>query len=706
MEQLFLHILNRSIAASIAAAAVLLVRLLFLRRLPRKYAYALWGVVLFRLCFLGTGLDSVLSLIPSNPTPIPLNLSTALQVPAPSGLATVNSFVAAVVDSNQSAQYASVNPSQVYLCIAAWVWLIGICVLMGIAVAAYIRLRLTLRTATLIEGKVYESDQITTPFVAGFLRPRIYLPVGLPRNSLTYVLAHEETHIHRRDYLVKPLAYCVTILHWFNPLIWVCYAVACRDIEVSCDERVMRTLEGDHRSRYAASLLALAERRFGLLTPLAFGESDVGPRIQNILRWSRPQTWMTVCGAAVLLVMIPLCACRQSPSDGDLGIIGGADGPTAIISSSGLSVEAAAAMVAASEEDIAVSVLHRPAAIWKDQSLGADPPMIDWTDGDTVIFHGYFGLFVVDLNRGETLASLDLRSIGCDATQGDRTCEVRVSEDHEAIYLHAMDQPYRFRYEWKTDTLLLEAKDTPARYEANPYAGEAVQVSPEYQTPMYRFREDQFAYLGYHSWTLGDLFYQELGSDVELAVFTQDSFGEIQAVPTAVITTASGVSVPNVGYYHVLDGKEYTADLADGFAALLTQPAAEVKTAEQTVIALSDAPSPVRKWSVKQCFMGGADAPDRSLLTSGTGVDGVADECDADGSSRFEQETNWQADPVEPVDDTSAEFAVQNNLRMLLSSRLYMEGCVYGYQVSATFEDGNQAIYWFVVRSPQMKEAS
>ena len=154
MEQLFLQVLNRSIAASIAAAAVLLVRMLFLRRLPRKYAYALWGVVWFRLCFLGTGLDSVLSLIPSNPTPIPLNLSTALQVPAPSGLAPVNSFVAAVVDSNQSARHASVNPSQIYLGVAAWVWLIGICVLAGIAAAAYIRLRLTLRTATRIQGRV------------------------------------------------------------------------------------------------------------------------------------------------------------------------------------------------------------------------------------------------------------------------------------------------------------------------------------------------------------------------------------------------------------------------------------------------------------------------------------------------------------------------------------------------------------------------
>lgn len=516
-EQLFLQIVNRSIDASIAMAAVLCVRLL-LRPLPRKYSYALWGVVPFRLFFTGGALRSVVSLIPSDPTPVPLDLALRTQTD-PSGLPVVDQIVSSVVQPNRASAAVSMNPSQFWLYVLSWVWVLGICMLIFAAVLSVLRLRHSLRTATRIQDDIYETDRISSPFVLGFFPAKIYLPVGLSPAQRTYVLAHERAHLRRRDHWIKPLACCAVVLHWFNPLVWLCCALAFRDMEVSCDEAVLRSLEGDCRADYAAVLLALAETHAGLLHPLAFGESDAGVRIKNILRWRAPRRWMTLCGITALLLMIMLCACRQT----DIGIIGGADGSTTIIVSEG----APPSTGAKSEKDASQAVgeprvlTPQVPVLTADQPLGADGPVIDWTDGDTVIFHDYFGLFVVDLNRSEVLAALDLAVLGCDATQGDDYCEVRFSPDRQTIYLHPLSQPYRFAYRWRENSLRMEQNDPDTAYYVNPYAESAPPA--DVPSPYDCFKDGCYAYLVSDDWTVGTLCYTEYGTGVQIPLFPSDS---------------------------------------------------------------------------------------------------------------------------------------------------------------------------------------
>ena len=316
MEAFLLKLLNMSLTGSYVILFVLLVRLC-LRRAPRAVSYALWAVPFLRLA-VPFSFESAFSLVRVKPEAIPQDIAYAAVPAIDSGVrpldTVVNAALTAAAPPVDTA--ASVNPMQVLLFVGFWLWLAGVLVLVGSSLFQTVRLCGYLRTARPVEGNVYEIGRADTPFVFGFLRPRIYLPAGLEDAERAYILAHERHHVARRDPILRALAFAVTAAHWFNPLVWVAYWLMGVDMELSCDEAVLRRAPADIRKAYSSSLVALSTLPRALRPgPLGFSEGGVRSRVKNALRYRRPARWLTVL--AVCACLLAACGLLSSPDSGD-----------------------------------------------------------------------------------------------------------------------------------------------------------------------------------------------------------------------------------------------------------------------------------------------------------------------------------------------------------------------------------------------------
>lgn len=313
-ESAFIALLNMSITASAAALAVMLVRLA-LAKAPKVFSYALWAVVFFRLLCPLT-FQSGLSLLPVRPHAVPQEIG---QMSAPlvfTGVPPVDSAVNAAIQAvlPSAEESRSVNPMQIALFAGRIAWAAGFAAMLLYAALTRRALGRRVREATLVEAGVFESDRVVSPFVLGVLRPRIYLPAGIGAEQRAYVLAHERAHVRRGDHLLKPLAFLALALHWFNPAVWLSFRLMCRDMELSCDEAVLRRFPGDARQGYSAALLAMAVRRSGLPSPLSFGESDVKSRVRNALRFRRPALWLAAAALTLVCAATLALAGNRAPA--------------------------------------------------------------------------------------------------------------------------------------------------------------------------------------------------------------------------------------------------------------------------------------------------------------------------------------------------------------------------------------------------------
>jgi|LFRM01.1.fsa_nt_gb beta-lactamase regulating signal transducer with metallopeptidase domain len=308
LQDLFISIVNMSITASYAAIGVILVRLL-LKKAPKVFSYILWIPVLFRLVcpFSFDSAFSFFNLINLNAKQgsgvsefVPQNIGL-MQTPAiQSGIGSIDSAANASLPS--AIPVASVNPMQIWIAVFSLIWIFGVIALFIYSIISYVKIKRKLQTATRVEANVFETDAIGTAFVCGFIRPKIYVPANIGDANLSYILEHERTHIRRKDYLIKPLAFLALILHWFNPLMWLCFALMSRDMEMSCDESVMHRLGDSAKGGYSGSLLALSVKRKGLLAanPLAFGENHAKARIKNVLNYRKPTFWVIMVAVAAV----------------------------------------------------------------------------------------------------------------------------------------------------------------------------------------------------------------------------------------------------------------------------------------------------------------------------------------------------------------------------------------------------------------------
>ena len=322
MAAVFLKLLNLSISASWLVLAVLVLRLVS-KRSPKWMNVLLWGIVALRLV-LPFSVESALSLIPSAETVSPAVVQFDPAPTITSGVSIIDNAVNPSLSEHFAAvPTMSVNPLYVWTEIAGWVWLIGLGTMLLYALVSYLRLRRRVRVSLPVQDHIYLCDAISSPFILGVVKPHIYLPSGLDEVQRQNVLSHEQAHLARRDHWWKPLGFALLAVYWFNPVLWLAYALLCRDIELACDERVIRTMDESAVKTYSTVLLACSMPRKAVITcPLAFGEVGVKERVKNALHYKKPAFWVVAASVAVCVV-VAVCFLTNPPTDTDAaGLIG------------------------------------------------------------------------------------------------------------------------------------------------------------------------------------------------------------------------------------------------------------------------------------------------------------------------------------------------------------------------------------------------
>lgn len=342
LQEVFSTVLNMSLTGSAVICFVLTARLL-LRRAPKVFSYALWAVVLFRLlCPVSfsssfsllnltsaavSGSEGIVTSVEYAPVLDMYQFDrepVAAEEGAPeiqknhveeqSNLSIPENRAEAAPTPDAVSQQATAEPVREPIYYAVIIWLVGIGVMLSYNIYSYRKLGKKIVGAVRLRKNIYLADHIPSPFVMGIIRPRIYLPSALEPSERKYIIAHERYHIRRKDHIIKLIAYAALCIHWFNPLVWVAFALSGKDMEMSCDEAVIRKFGPQVRADYSASLLRLATgHRIIAGTPLAFGEGDTKGRVLNMAKWKKPSFWVIVCAAIVCIGV--LAACAMNPTE-------------------------------------------------------------------------------------------------------------------------------------------------------------------------------------------------------------------------------------------------------------------------------------------------------------------------------------------------------------------------------------------------------
>lgn len=448
MEAVFLQVLNMSITGSYIIFAVMILRLL-LKKAPKKYSYLMWAVCAFRLCC-PVSFGNIFSIFNLSFFSMPQNSGASLEhIPQNIGMmqspriytglnsmdGIVNSSLPAPTDAA-----ASINPMQIIIFIAAIIWIAGIAAMLLYSIISYIMLRVKLRNSILYKKNIYQSDKITSPFVFGFIKPKIYIPFGIAENEMEYVLSHEQYHIKRRDYLIKPAVFLILTLHWFNPICWIAFMMMSCDMEMSCDEKVLSNGKAMSKE-YSSSLLSFAVgKRPPSPCPLAFGETRIKGRIKNILKYRKPKIYVSVI--SVILCAVAIIACASNPQNDNSDI-----------SYSNLKM---------SDETLTE---------FCENNLGAIMANIDYSDSEKIVFHYGNGIFVYNHKNGNMEKCLDLNNLDCAYfQQGDYGVYMTVSADgREALLVNYGEYDKNF----KNYIINLEsgsAKETDETELSNPFS--------------------------------------------------------------------------------------------------------------------------------------------------------------------------------------------------------------------------------------------
>lgn len=315
MDKLFLEILNMSITSTYIILFIIVVRLLF-KGLPKVFSYALWAIVFLRLV-LPVSFESMFSLVSFNTQAIPQNIVYSNVPEIHSGIRIIDSVVNSSLPAPQGVGN-SINPIQIWIGIGVLIWMTGFAFLVIYSAFSTVKLSVRLKGAVQIQDNIYEKAGIDAPFVFGILNPKIYLPKGISQSEKPYIIKHEQTHIKRFDHVIKILAFLITSIHWFNPFVWLSFFLMGRDMELSCDERVIEEMGDSIKVDYTSLLLSLStgNRIIGGY-PLAFGENNIKSRIKNILNYRKPKLWVTIA-AIIILAALAIGLLSNPPDDGKM----------------------------------------------------------------------------------------------------------------------------------------------------------------------------------------------------------------------------------------------------------------------------------------------------------------------------------------------------------------------------------------------------
>ena len=314
MSEIFLSVVNMSISAGWIVLAVLLLRLL-LKKAPKWITVLLWAIVAVRLVC-PFSIESAVSLVPSAQTISPEIMMDKTPT-IDSGIPAINNAVNPIIEGSFAPEpSASANPLQILVPVFSAVWLAGICVMLLYTAISYFRVKSRVGTAVLLRQNIFQSERVASPFVLGIIKPKIYLPFSVSGQDMEHVIAHESAHIRRKDHLWKPLGFLILSLHWFNPLVWLGYLLLCRDIELACDEKVVKELSSEQKADYSQALLSCSVNRRAIAAcPLAFGEVGVKNRVKSVLNYKKPAFWI-IAVAVIASVVVAVCFLTNPVSDG------------------------------------------------------------------------------------------------------------------------------------------------------------------------------------------------------------------------------------------------------------------------------------------------------------------------------------------------------------------------------------------------------
>ena len=305
MSDLFLKIVNMSISASWLVVAVLILRLV-LKKAPKWVNVLLWGIVAVRL-ICPFSFESALSLIPSAET-FPEKIISGPSFDVQTGITPIDNRINDYLgDRYFEGVTVPTNNGNNVMTILTIVWIIGILLLATYTIISYQRLNRKVDTAVHYKDNIFQSENVSSPFVLGIINPRIYLPFSMNEQDMEHVVAHEQAHIRRKDHWWKPLGFLLLTIYWFNPLMWLAYVLLCRDIELACDEKVIKELGNEQRADYTQALVACSvNRRMIAACPLAFGEVGVKDRVKSVMNYKKPAFWIIIL-AVIACVIVAVC---------------------------------------------------------------------------------------------------------------------------------------------------------------------------------------------------------------------------------------------------------------------------------------------------------------------------------------------------------------------------------------------------------------
>ena len=318
MDKLFDTVLELSWQAGLIALAVMAVRLVLRKKASRRALCMLWALVALRLLLpVSLTVESPVSL-QAEEAPVSRayhamqEARTSVPEEAAPAPAESSGAAAAVVPTEPAAEPVTLRTFARWL---PWIWVIGMGCMAAYMLLSFIWMRLTLRRAEHIRDNVYRCTQWSTPFVLGIIAPCIYVPESVSEEDLPQVLAHERCHIRRWDHVVKPFAFLLLAVNWFNPVLWAAYVLLGRDMENACDEMALKNADAAQRAAYSRALVSCAAQpKMAAVCPLAFGEVAVKERVKNVLGYKKPAIWAAVM-VAVAAVIIGACLLTKPAED-------------------------------------------------------------------------------------------------------------------------------------------------------------------------------------------------------------------------------------------------------------------------------------------------------------------------------------------------------------------------------------------------------
>ena len=312
MTGIFLKIVNMSISACWIVLAIILLRLV-LKKAPKWINCVLWGIAGLRLV-MPFSFESIFSLIPSAET-----ITKAPDSPRPhidSGVSVIDNQVNDYLRGNYFEGVSRPMGNFVDVTtILAIIWVVGIVVLLIYTLISFLKLKRKIGTAVLLRDNIYQSEAVVSPFVLGVIKPKIYLPFNMSEQDMEHVISHEQAHLRRKDHLWKPLGFLILTLHWFNPMVWLGYILLCRDIELACDEKVVKEMNNEQRADYSQALLTCSvNRRMIAACPVAFGEVSVKNRVKSVLNYKKPAFWIVLV-AIIASIVVAVCFLTNPKTD-------------------------------------------------------------------------------------------------------------------------------------------------------------------------------------------------------------------------------------------------------------------------------------------------------------------------------------------------------------------------------------------------------